>query len=136
MCGIFGFVNFKAISGTGYDINLCKYFEQMLFVDQLRGVDGTGLMAYKKPNKVEILKTAGDFGDLCALSTYKQTVNNIDLSYAAVGHNRSATKGLKHSSDNAHPFVYDKVTLVHNGTLTYYPAEYRHEDKEIGRAHV
>jgi predicted glutamine amidotransferase len=94
-------------------------FEQLLFADQLRGTDGTGIFYNTKKGKgsIKSLKApikSAIFCDTMQFGEAKKTL--FRESSFAIGHNRSASKG-KVSMENTHPFREEHITLVHNGTL-------------------
>lgn len=115
MCGIIG------LYGSG-----CKTFPndkrefmlQGLFVDALRGQESTGIaLLHKEANKdPTIFKRALSGPDFVNRKEVSRIVGNIDKSYGMIGHNRSATRG-DIEDENAHPFQYGHITLVHNGTV-------------------
>lgn len=117
MCGIAGmFSNF--LSKTELDV-----FCDLLAVSYLRGTDSTGVFTLKRdyqakkdePNLMwNVRKEAVDpfeFVNSSHMDALRQGSPLIML-----GHTRAATKGSI-SARNAHPFVFDKVAGVHNGTL-------------------
>lgn len=107
----------------------------MLFADTFRGEHSTGVMSYFSPYKedsfVKVAKKAvpGDqFIRAGMFDTVKEhrkstknavsgleTVSSIYPKFM-VGHNRYATAGAVNDK-NAHPFSYEHITLVHNGSL-------------------
>lgn len=96
-----------------------KVFTEMLFADQLRGSDGTGIM-YNNKDKIKVLKGAIASSDFVNNQNYDKAAEEIvQKGTFVVGHNRSATKG-KLSHENTHPFREGPITLVHNGTLHYH----------------
>jgi len=109
MCGIVG------IFGSP-DNNNVKVFESLLKLDVLRGEDSTGLVAVYGEH-VKHIKELGETYHLLwgeeYLNTIKTNNKNPNL---LLGHNRHATKG-NISIENAHPFNYDPISMVHNGTL-------------------
>lgn len=114
MCGIVGMV---ASSTTGFNWNQQRIFNQLLWVNTLRGEDSTGVFGVNQEGNVDYLKTAGDAHEMITSKEYKDFKDNIFSDYRmVVGHNRKATRGAV-SDDNAHPFVEDTIALVHNGTL-------------------
>lgn len=130
MCGIVGIINQDAAFGN-YKArnNLCKAFDDMLWADMLRGMDGTGIMQYTSKGTIDTLKCGGNPIDLSSVKGYSALVNWSDVAFATIGHNRSSTRG-KSNDANAHPFTEEHITLVHNGTLTYFPKEYGHQDPD------
>jgi predicted glutamine amidotransferase len=124
MCGIVGFIN---VSG-GLAFKLENAFKQMLFVDQLRGADATGV-AYMPPD--------GDFNwikqgvppeEFFADKNVRSFFSKFKTTGFAIGHNRAKTIG-HNTADNAHPFEtgdddkskalgHNHIIGVHNGTIT------------------
>lgn len=107
-------------------------FENLLYMDVIRGVHGTGVIAgYNFPEKAENYAIMGKSGtpavDFLRSDKWKhvseQGYSNSfgtvfkKQPYFMVGHNRHATRGAK-TEENSHPFVHGDVTLVHNGTIT------------------
>lgn len=113
MCGIVGVI---AKRTNGLFTSDVKLFTQMLYADQFRGTDGTGVYNVTSKNAVVIEKeprTAHYF--IARNDKWLEKLNSID-SMMAIGHNRAATKGVL-SKENTHPFTENHITLVHNGTL-------------------
>lgn len=124
MCGIIGFIN---VSGTPA-FKLENAFKQMLFVDQLRGVDATG---------VSVMTPDGDYNWIKQPVAPDEFLDNKDVrsfftkfktTGFAMGHNRAKTIG-RNTADNAHPFevggteeadrlLQDHIIGVHNGTIS------------------
>lgn len=88
----------------------------MLFADQLRGADGTGIFY----NNKEIIKTlkapVASSTFICDKQFDKAEDEIFQRANFVVGHNRAATIG-KLTHQNTHPFRCNNITLVHNGTL-------------------
>lgn len=119
MCGIVGFVNFdKTISATRK-----KWFQQALYVDRLRGEDATGVCVVPRhftKNTIEsplVYKRALASPDFLPQVQAQKVLKETDDCALAIGHNRWATKGKAGLDDNAHPFCFDDIIMVHNGTL-------------------
>lgn len=101
----------------------------MLCLDTLRGEDSTGVFvsrrfkdAQGKTSKVfKSLGTPWDFARTFA----GENVFTVGME-CIIGHNRAATKGVI-SVNNAHPFMYDNIVGVHNGTV------YNHQTLEDGK---
>ena len=90
--------------------------ETLLILDQLRGIDSTGIAAIPRGDfDVNIAKEVGNAFDLMGTKGYFNAMNCATR--AIIGHNRSATSGTI-IQENAHPFENDSVVGVHNGTLT------------------
>lgn len=116
MCGIVGLIpNWKT---GGFTMTQQKMFYQMLFADQLRGQDATGVITCHSNGDFGIMKEASD------AYSFNWSFVDSDLDkdlykngVAVIGHNRAKTIG-ENKDENAHPFVVDKTfAMVHNGTL-------------------
>lgn len=108
MCGIVGVVG--PITFTEE-----KIFNQLLVMDSLRGTDSTGIAVIPRVGEVKIAKELGD--PYLLFDTKRHTKAMAGSQRAIIGHNRYATIG-KVSNQNAHPFEFEKLVGVHNGTLT------------------
>jgi hypothetical protein len=91
-----------------------KIFRTMLILDTVRGEDSTGLAAVPKFGDSVVVKTVGPAFDLFASKKYDATMNKMNR--AVIGHNRYATQGVVNKA-NAHPFEFQTLIGVHNGTL-------------------
>lgn len=125
MCGIVGIISKQ---NGGFYGNTDDIFEELLYVDGLRGMDSTGAFSVDKKNKVNVVKQAANPGIFLQTQTWKQFKGNIlTQSRILIGHNRKATVG-EIVSRNAHPFVGELekdgknkvITLVHNGYISNY----------------
>lgn len=129
MCGLVGIIT-KAKNGFNQKEN--DAFAQLLYADQLRGIDGTGIFynsnkktkntirTLKAPYKSSIFLGSKEFAEA-------QKVMFQESSFA-IGHNRAATRGEK-THANTHPFREKHITLVHNGTLSSHKE--LHDDKSV-----
>ena len=108
MCGLVGVIG---------DINFqdAKVFQQLLFVDTLRGAHSTGVATNNTANEVTTYKKAVSAPDFLQLKLGSAICGNT-MGDFLLGHNRYATQGAVNDI-NAHPFTYGNVTLAHNGTL-------------------
>lgn len=89
----------------------------MLYIDALRGEDSTGAYVITKKWDAHWAKQASLPQTFLNNTQATSLLNKIGYDgLVVVGHNRKATFG-KVTDENAHPFVEDKVILVHNGTL-------------------
>lgn len=91
-----------------------KIFKFLLILDTVRGEDSTGIAGVSVNGDVLVSKAVGTPYDLFPLNLTERifTANNRLL----IGHNRYATQGGV-TKKNAHPFEFDNVVGVHNGTL-------------------
>src|SRR5574343_879157 len=114
MCGIVGYVTLKPRAG------LANFLGQGLIVDSLRGMCGTGIYGWDdKTKEATVWKralTGADFVNTHQFEQYKDSAHKLSM---AIGHNRASTIGSA-KDVNCHPFVYDHIGLVHNGTLRNY----------------
>jgi hypothetical protein len=111
MCGIIGFISThdKYLPGAKE-----HFLEYALMLDTLRGADSTGLILVRDEFDVTTAHTTASGMEYVQGDHYKDVVK--EPAWAAVGHNRAATAGSV-KLENAHPFTFGDVTLVHNGTL-------------------
>jgi glucosamine 6-phosphate synthetase-like amidotransferase/phosphosugar isomerase protein len=89
--------------------------KRMLIFDYLRGPDSTGVAAIRNNGTAAIAKVSSHPIDLLEMPKFKAAMN-ANQSRAFIGHNRAATMGSV-TSFNAHPFEYENIVGVHNGTL-------------------
>lgn len=105
------------IVDTKDDILNQVLMETMLSLDSLTDSDGFGIV--NEDNKmfksgeiaIEFFNTEGNREKL------NQFLNN---NYRGIGHCRKATYKGTVNQRNAHPFIRDGITLMHNGSLTNY----------------
>ena len=115
MCGIVGFV---CKAQNGFFKKQTDTFFQLLFADQLRGDDSTGLIYVEKDSGFGVLKEATPAA-WAAPTMESHDLLKLKMTWgkALIGHNRKATVG-KIVDETAHPFVVDNTfAMVHNGTL-------------------
>ncbi len=124
MCGIISiFSDEKA-----FNHNMEKLITNMLWIDTIRGDHSTGLL-YEGLDGPEMFKRAMPGTDFVQLQRTRAILRDIEKTPYLVGHNRAATRGAL-TTDNAHPFQFDHITGVHNGTLTSY-----HNLSPVGASH-
>lgn len=113
MCGLVGLIQ---KDNKNYNLKR-KTFELMLFLDTVRGDDGTGIFyANNFTDSPEVFKKAYPAPEFMQLDRFKKAMYHIEKHQYTIGHNRAATAGgISH--DTSHPFVEEHITLVHNGTL-------------------
>ena len=115
MCGIVGII---AKNSSGFFKKHQTIFEELLYVDNLRGEDSTGIIAALKDNTFYTLRDGlASYYTLQAWKDHQINKEVFSTGQALIGHNRKATVG-KVSEHTAHPFVVkDEFAMVHNGTL-------------------
>ncbi len=110
MCGQVGIAG--KLSSTFADI-----FTELLYIDALRGKDGTGVALYSTHKKSPIIiKAPTQSAEFLDSSPFCSAFKNPYRLNVLLGHNRAATKG-KLEIDHTHPFLYGHIVLAHNGTL-------------------
>ena len=117
MCGIVGIATTEF---QQYIDPIPSLFSQLLFADTFRGKDSTGIFAWHdKMNEPEIFKKALAAPDFLQLKQTQNLLfgNKYDDWQVLVGHNRAATAG-RVIHQNAHPFSFGNITMVHNGTIS------------------
>lgn len=93
-----------------------KVLKQLLVLDALRGEDSTGIAAIQKhTNDVRVAKQLGNPFELFQYKPFEQALQKSNR--VLIGHNRYATQGAVNRR-NAHPFEFDSLVGVHNGTLS------------------
>ena len=113
MCGIVSyFSNEKTNTRRVTDL-----MHDLLWIDSIRGDHSTGLI-YETPDGVDFYKKAIPGWDFVQLDYVQEILNKVHTTPYLIGHNRAATRGDIRAS-NAHPFQFDHITGVHNGTLSH-----------------
>lgn len=114
MCGIVGLIS-KA--SNGFTVDERDSFKDMLILDQVRGMDGTGVFGVYHNRQCAVAKIGTNASNFVEMEAFKKFESNIYSKFWAIfGHNRKATQGVI-SSKNSHPFVQNNIVLIHNGTL-------------------
>ena len=108
MCGLVG------IAGRIETVHK-QIFRDMLTVCQIRGRDSTGVISVKQDNTVDHVKMVGTPEFLLDTKKYERQCEGGSVK-ALIGHTRAKTIGAA-TQRNAHPFEFDSVIGVHNGTL-------------------
>lgn len=110
MCGIVGYI---AQNDGAFENARRGFLRYALMLDTLRGADSTGVITIKNKFTVKNFKSTSSGFKFATSDGFKDKVPN---GWATIGHNRSATIGDV-SVDNAHPFRFGPISMVHNGTL-------------------
>lgn len=109
MCGIVG------MAGE-LDGKTDKALKHMLIFDSVRGEDSTGIAAVARHSEeVVVVKQLGNPFELFEHRMYPRAIAQR-TNRVVIGHNRYATSGGV-SRATAHPFEFDSLVGVHNGTL-------------------
>lgn len=93
-----------------------KAFVRLLQLDTIRGPHSTGVVKVEsgKNRGYDLIKKLGTPWDLAQYKSWDPFMRDTVNMY--MGHNRWATKGAINAV-NAHPFEFDNVVGMHNGTL-------------------
>ena len=127
MCGLVGFV--------GQDSKKVKQvMDFMLLVDQIRGLDSTGISTISSTGTVKTFKRAMHSTDFLCMRQTNKLLDGYGHN-AIIGHNRAATKGVV-NTENAHPFTHGNITLAHNGTLRKQNLLPDHEDFDVDSENI
>jgi len=115
MCGIVGIIPKKDFD---YKSDKCsKLANNLLFIDTLRGEDGTGVFWFERAQKApHFIKSGKAAPDFLNSPESNRAMSLVAGNHFWVGHNRAATVG-KNCDANSHPFCYEHIVGVHNGTL-------------------
>lgn len=108
MCGLYG---------AAGDLNVTteRVVRILAVLDSLRGEDSTGVaFIHKFTDTTAVVKEVGNPFNLIESGKYEAQLKKQHR--AIIGHNRYATTGAVNRA-NAHPFVFDTLIGVHNGTL-------------------
>lgn len=121
MCGIVGMAGLLHSEHS-------KMFRDMLLFDTVRGIDSTGVVhipAFRNAqNGKQILVEKGvglpdTLWDDPKSKIFNSRGHVQQIGKALIGHNRAATVGDV-TYENSHPFVFDNIYGVHNGSLRTY----------------
>lgn len=139
MCGICGIITTSFLAKA--DMTL---FEELLYMSAFRGLDATGVFTVQKKNQTDWKKVSVYYKkDLVPSSFFIDEHSQKDgileketwKSRVFVGHCRAATKGAL-TLGNAHPFDFQNLIGVHNGTINIdfnHSEEYETDSEAIFR---
>ena len=115
MCGIVGIARLGVTDIIEKDRDV---FVQMLSAGVVRGHHGTGVFSVTKDGGAKLVKSAGPPYMLLVSEAFHKFWAEIlpEQTRILVGHNRLASMGDK-TTAHAHPFMKDKIVMVHNGSL-------------------
>ena len=115
MCGIVGIARLGTTDIIEKDRDV---FAQMLSAGVVRGHHGTGVFSVDESGGAKMVKMAGPPYMLFVSEAFHKFWAAIvpERTRILVGHNRFATTGDK-TTKHAHPFMKDKIVMVHNGSL-------------------
>ncbi len=126
MCGLFG-----VVSGTNLGKPEKDMFELLAFLSYLRGKDSTGIISLNAAGAVSTNKATVAPPEFFSMGKSKAIMAEYTLR-ALFGHTRAATVGNNVHS-NAHPFEFENVVGMHNGTLDHMcRAQYTNKPVEYG----
>lgn len=127
MCGIVGVIT-KATNGFTQPQQ--DIFEEMLICDAVRGMDSTGIFSVNNVGNAQLHKIASHPFNLVKSNEYRAwKQDNWSMGKMVVGHNRKATVGAI-NNENAHPFNFGSVVMVHNGYIENYRSLVHHKERE------
>lgn len=115
MCGILGLIINAQNGGVWKD---AEAFEQMLYIDALRGEDSTGIGMFTNEGGLRLTKGAMDANTFLKSTEWASVRSDwVSRGKAMIGHNRKKTIGQV-KDETAHPFLIDnRYLFIHNGTL-------------------
>ena len=111
MCGIVGYIS---LNDKSHPLAKRHFSDYALMLDTLRGSDSTGIIRVGEEFDVHTAHTTMPGRRYVNTDEYDAFMSG-DM-WAMIGHNRAATAGSV-KLENAHPFTFGEVTMVHNGTL-------------------
>ncbi len=115
MCGLAG------MAGGGINKDDIEAFNTLVYITGLRGLDGTGVVQGRSYERSTQFKTIKSAMDVPLFQHHHRTIGDKNLlmdpfeNFYMV-HCRAATLG-EITAENAHPFEFDNIIGMHNGTL-------------------
>lgn len=113
MCGIVGMAGNLNYAQVGM-------FKDMMLFSTVRGMDSAGVVfvGLGKDDKPKVQKALGHPGNLFSDGKVFDNKGRLDrIPKVVIGHTRFATQG-EVNVENAHPFEFDHIAGVHNGSLS------------------
>lgn len=118
MCGILGMYTNRA--GKFYKTNT-DAFANMMVLTSFRGMDSAGMAGADLSSQNKEVSLIKHIGNVFNLLQWEKTSEFLKLAFqeqnALIGHCRAKTIGDV-VAKNAHPFLEENITLVHNGTIS------------------
>lgn len=114
MCGIAG------VYSTQFQLPESELFQRLLLLNAFRGMDSTGVIKIRNKPKFTSTKIKAVMPSPAFIFTERGSnfLKEKDNILGFIGHTRAATKGDV-TIKNAHPFEFENVVGVHNGTIQY-----------------
>ncbi len=114
MCGIVGY--FSTSKNLTKNHQKRNVLVELIMANTMRGLDSTGIFGVNMDNEVISYKNVVPGWDFIEMKRPRAILTNLQEYKSIVVHNRHATMGGVHIK-TAHPFEFEKIVGVHNGTL-------------------
>lgn len=118
MCGLVAMFSY----GNGFFKPDVEAMQSMMLMNSIRGAHSTGMFGVNVNQMIDRIKVVGGPSHLFEHEQGERFFYRMFHAHRfTVGHGRYATQGAI-DIKNAHPFHEENIHLVHNGTLTNFPA--------------